>query len=319
MSPLTVSVPILGAFAVRTIEISSWDVIYLALIGFCCHIFGFVLNDIIDLPIDINAPYRKKSALVSGKVKRQEAWIIVFIQIPIIYYLYIISLGGLIIGVILLTLSILSSIIYNLYSKKGFIPKFLAETSLALSISLLCLAASVVFTETIDKGPLIISVVLFFVLLSVNSVSSGLKDLKSDFESGGNSFVISMGARVFDKKVVYIPQKLVFYANIIQLIIVFSLIHGLNYYNHCLYIKIMALVFCSYAFMHLNSMLRKKTFVGLVKSKVLLNGYYNYAALLLIFYDLLPILLRLLFIFFLLLPILFFFQRKRKRNRHYLF
>ncbi|MBZ0310023.1 MAG: UbiA family prenyltransferase, partial [Anaerolineae bacterium] len=85
MSPLTMSVPVLGAFSAGETSPHLW---LLMLIGLSAHFFGFGLNDLIDHPIDRKTPYRQRHPLTTGRLQYGEAWAFVLLQIPLSLALY---------------------------------------------------------------------------------------------------------------------------------------------------------------------------------------------------------------------------------------
>src|SRR5688572_8684298 len=117
MSPLTVSVPILGVLTSGEPNIPQSALVFFALglVGLSAHFFGFALNDLIDQSVDSTHPKRQRHPLIAGRLTRREAWLFVLIQIPFALGLYIFALQGTLGGVILLSLSGGCSIVYNLW------------------------------------------------------------------------------------------------------------------------------------------------------------------------------------------------------------
>lgn len=300
MSPLTISVPIMGALTVSN-YLSDLEVINLGFIGFCCHVFGFGLNDILDLKVDKNAPSRKKSPLVTGKLKLWEAYVFTIIQVPIMLAIYYFLIQGSKLGLILLCVSIILAVIYDLWSKHGKFPKLLAELALASSIGILSLGGAFSKTEQISLKSIIFALTLTLILLLLNSVPSGLKDLKTDFECGAKSFVISAGCKMVDSDEMLIPKRLWIYCTILQMLIIIGLIFMTWLFSTSWDINILVVVLTVYSCLHLQMILSLKYFNRLRKSSPLLNGFYNYYALSLFVIGGMPFYMKILYI----LPILF--------------
>src|SRR5690606_1323219 len=105
--------------------------------------------------------------------------------------LYIFMLADSRAGLGFLWLSIGLSLVYNLGSKWGPMPRFVVELALALSVGALCLAGGLSVAATFSQAGLVFTGTLTLVLLLLNSVPSGLKDLKTDYEFQARSFVIA--------------------------------------------------------------------------------------------------------------------------------
>ena len=82
MSPLTISVPIFAGYC-SSANLSFGRILLLGLLGLCAHFFGFGLNDIIDNPIDRTVAHRHQHPLITGEIRRRDAWLFVLAQ-PII-------------------------------------------------------------------------------------------------------------------------------------------------------------------------------------------------------------------------------------------
>jgi hypothetical protein len=223
-------------------------------------------------------------------------------------------------GLILLCVSIILAFIYDLWSKKGKLPKFLAELSLASSIGILSLVGAVSKSYIISWKSMIFALVLTLILLLLNSVPSGLKDLKTDFECGAKSFVISTGSKMLDSDQMFIPKKLRIYSAVVQVLIMIGLILMTQLFSTSWKINILVTVLTIYACLHLRMILSLKSFNRLRKSSPLLNGFYNYNALSLFVVGEMPFYLKKLYI----LPILFLLVKPwyqaidLRRNGYYL-
>lgn len=253
MAPLTVSVPLLGALTLgRSLALYEW--LGLGIVGLCAHLFGFALHDLIDQPIDRSVPERQQHPLVTGRLGRQEAWIFVLIQPPLAVILYGL-LGGTGEGLAVLCLSIGLGIVYDLWSKRGRVPRILSEVALALSIGLLCLAGAMLKTAQVPVQSTLYAVALTLVLLLLNSVSSGLKDLKTDAASGATSFILSTGSRMVDGDRVQITKVVWVYSAAIQSAIFICQVLMLSFFNPGLLAKALVMVLSLYAALHLRMLL----------------------------------------------------------------
>lgn len=285
MSPLTISVPILGALAAGQL-LSGNQALGLGLVGLTAHLFGFGLNDLIDAPLDRTVATRSQHPLATGQLSRSVAWIFVLIQLPLCLSIYAV-LSASTAGFILLLLSAAGSVTYNLWSKWGRLPRLLPELALAASIALLCLAGGLL-NGSLPGAAVVYALALGLVLLLLNSVASGLKDLKTDAEFGARSFILATGSGMLDADKLYISPDLRRYSAGVQILILGSLMFLLSLYPLSLLNALVVLLLGSYAALHLRMLLAVRSFQALRGSLPLLNGYYNYGALVVLLIEALP-------------------------------
>lgn len=297
MSPLTVSVPILGVLTAGEPSVLPSPLAFFALglVGLSAHLFGFALNDLIDQPIDTAHPKRQRHPLVAGRITRHEAWLFTLLQIPVALGLYILVLRGTLSGIILLFLSGGCSVVYNLWSKRGAVPRILPEVSLAVSIGLLCLAGALTANELLTERSIMFAISLALVLLLVNSVPSGLKDIKTDSESGARSFVLSTGSRMLDADGIYLSRLLRIYSYGLQSAILALLIALTEVFQVPILLRLVIATLGIYGGLHLRLILSVRSFQALRKAMPLLNGYYDYFAVALCLVPLMPLALQLVY------------------------
>jgi 4-hydroxybenzoate polyprenyltransferase len=287
MSSLTMSVPVLGALTTKQ-PLLSGDLFLLMLIGLCAHLFGFALNDLLDHPIDRMSPLRQRHPLIRGDLAWRDAWIFTLAQVPLALAVYWFGLRGSLNGLLLLYVSIFLSVIYNLWSKKGQIFSLLAEISLATSIGVLCLVGAVYRSSDVQLQTAAFSFALTLILLLLNSVPSGLKDLKADRASGALSFVIVAGSRVKENGELVIPHALRIYSLILQVLIILCVVALVRLFDLLWVLAVLSIVLVVYGGLHLRLMLWSPTYTYILNGKPLLNGHYNYFALSLTVLPLMP-------------------------------
>ena len=277
MAPLTASVPILGSLSAGN-SLNTLDVLALGAIGVCAHLFGFGLNALIDAPLDQTLPYYQNHPFNTGRLSGGDVGVFSVAQIGIAVTIYRQGLDADVMDVALLLLSMAASVYYNLWSKWGPLPRILSELSLAASIVLLSLSGA----QTLSYDALVFAVTLGLILLLVNSLPSGLKDLKTDAEFGARSFVLASGATVQGEDAVEIPLNLHIYGGILQIAIIAGLVAMIFQWELGLMVASVTLLLAFFGALHLRMLLAVRSFDAIRQSKPLLNGYYNYAALLVI-------------------------------------
>lgn len=290
VAPITINVLVVGALA--TGSTLTWQGgLDLAVLGLLAHFFGFGLNAIVDLPIDRRNPRRQRIPLVSGELPLWAAHTLVWIQ-PLLALAWLNKPSLRDANpqlLVICTISLLLSIGYNLWSKRGPVPPIIAEWSLSGSIGLLLLAGASILAPTLNTLIWLLFAAACVLLHLVNSVPSGLKDLKTDLNTGARSFVIWVGARVLDEEGgdrIFIPAFLKVYAAVLQTVVVLLSV-GIIWLVSAQYaawqlalVTPLALLLHIAAAVHLRHILRTRTFTELRHAEPLLNALLNYAAVL---------------------------------------
>ena len=79
---MTCVLPFLGVASVLH-SLTSGHILGFLIVSTSFHVFAYVFNDVIDLPIDKTEPLRAKYPLVTGVIKPKIALAIAFAQIPL--------------------------------------------------------------------------------------------------------------------------------------------------------------------------------------------------------------------------------------------
>lgn len=179
------------------------------------HVYAYVLNDVVDLPVDRTQPARADDPLVSGAIRPWQALAFTLVQIPLALALNLWLAGGargaavLVAGFTLMT-------VYDLWGKSCFLPPL---TDAAQGVAWGCLA---LYGALVTPGPptLLTAVVAGtgagFILL-INGVHGGLRDLDNDLAAGKKTTAIFFGARPDADSVLRIPAGLKFFAWSVQI------------------------------------------------------------------------------------------------------
>jgi hypothetical protein len=169
--------------------------------------------------------------------------------------------------------------VYNFFSKKGQLKRWLAEVSLALSIGFLCMAGSYLLEHSIRLPAVLYSLSFTLVLLSINSLGSGLKDLKTDLAAGGQSFVIENGARMIGSDQIFIPKRLKVFGYTLQVGMLGSFMAYLWSIQAIQILPCVSFIFLFFGFLHLSHLLSQKQFTRIHQKAPLLYGYLNLVAI----------------------------------------
>ena len=212
----TLILPLLGAASVAT-PISTPQILGIFGVAITFHIFIYVLNDIIDLPVDRSEPRRSEFPLVKGTIKPWQALIFALFQIPIA--LAISSwMNATIHAYIALGVGLVFGVAYDVFGKRTRFPPLIdAVQGLAWGSLVVYGALATDGHVTVLTGVVFIYIVVFILL--ANGVHGSMRDLGNDFKCGVHSTAVYLGAKPQGTAGIYIPRRLVTYAFVLQLIL----------------------------------------------------------------------------------------------------
>lgn len=190
-----IGVVLLGGFAMGMRDISS--IILLVLIGLFGHIFGYTLNEYVDVEVDKKLSYKIRKPLVSGVIPKKHALIISFLACAVVYFLTLFFFFSLL-SIVLLTVALISTMIYDFYGKKIPFSDFVVAGTLGI---FLLFGASTV-SSSFPNVIFIASLVFFFDVVFMNFVEGGLKDIDHDSSAGAKTMASRMGVSVRDNKLI---------------------------------------------------------------------------------------------------------------------
>ena len=172
----TLILPLLGAATAST-ELTLGQMVTLLLVGLLFHTFAYVLNDVIDLPIDRTHPMRQNEPLVRGAILPQHALVIALVQIPLAFLITFWS-GGNLVAYSALGGAFVLLAIYDLFSKRTAFPP-LIDFAQALGWGLFVLFGVGVVSHHLTK---LASVPFLFAIIYVMIINSlhSMKDIPND-------------------------------------------------------------------------------------------------------------------------------------------
>ncbi|MEM0493084.1 MAG: UbiA family prenyltransferase [Candidatus Thermoplasmatota archaeon] len=240
--------PVFGAITTGITDINH--LIILFIIGAFASIYGFVLNDYIDVNVDKLSKELHNRPLVKGTIPKKNALIIcilcfigALITIHVNYYSdhpsYYTALG-------IILLSALLGTFYNLYGKKYIASDFI----IALSEALLVLFGAIIlqpYGGDITIFTWLIFILTFNQLLYENAVSGGIKDADHDPLMNVKNIALTSGVKVSPDKKLFIPKKFLLFGLSIRtfsILLIFYplLIHNAQYRYHPINILIMLIL-----------------------------------------------------------------------------
>lgn len=210
----TLVIALLGAGSAAG-QVSAVALLWLVVGATGFHNFTYVLNDLIDLPIDRTEPRRAESPLVRGTVRPWQAVLFMLLQVPIPFVMTAVLGGGWqAYGV--LAAAFLLMAIYDIWGKSTF-PLL---TDFAQGVSWGCLglwAALAVGSQATLLTWVLFAYLLIYIML-INGVHGSLRDLSNDSRYAVRSTAATFGARV-EGAGIYVPQRLKQYTRLLQLLL----------------------------------------------------------------------------------------------------
>ena len=212
----TALTPVIGGLIMGQSDITLLFVLFL--IGFLYHIYGFVLNEYIDIDVDKKSSELKKKPLICGIVPKNHALFITILSgifacfltiffftliLPILFLIFALFLGG----------------IYDIFGKKILGSDFILGTGFFF----ICLMGASTITYNFTTLTYIVCLIYFIHISFNNSVEGGLKDVDHDHLAGAKTLATRMGVSVKNGNLL-ITKKFVAFSFILKLIFIFLII-----------------------------------------------------------------------------------------------
>jgi 4-hydroxybenzoate polyprenyltransferase len=188
-----IGVILFGGFIMGQREIPQ--ILLLILFGLIGHIFGYTLNEYADIEVDKKLKYDIKKPLVSGVIPKQHALIISFSACILAYILVIIFYPNLL-TMLLLTIAVLLTILYDFFGKKIPLSDFIVAGTLGIFLLFGASTVSSSFPTVIYLA----SLVFFFDVVFMNFVEGGLKDIDHDSKAGAKTMATRLGVSIKENK-----------------------------------------------------------------------------------------------------------------------
>ncbi len=262
----TALTPVLGAISVG---ISTFSLLGpLLLIGFLSKIYGFVLNDYIDVTLDTLSTDLSQRSLVKGTVTKKGALVILtscFFAAYILIFIFFYSNNiTFLIALLCIIIADVLGLIYNIYGKRILGSDF----CIALAESLLFLFGAFIVLGDRRIGILtwMLFLYIFIQVLYMNAVIGGLKDADHDYLMSAKTIALAVGVKVNSDKKVTIPTSFktfgmglqVFSAGLVFSLVVFSEIHYELLQIILLSMVLMVVIFTSWKMLTIQQFDRKK-------------------------------------------------------------
>ena len=212
----TIILPLMGAAAASR-DVAGYQIAGLIGVAVAFHIFAYVFNDVVDLPVDRTEPRRAVFPLVRSTVQPWQALAFAWLQVPLGLALTA-WLGGGEPAFAALGAGFALMAVYDLWGKRApFPPLTDAVQGLAWG-ALVAYGALAVSGHLTGLTMVVFAFVVVFIVMA-NGVHGSLRDLANDLKCGVRSTAIMMGARPRGAMGLAIPRPLTRYALALQVIL----------------------------------------------------------------------------------------------------
>lgn len=183
-------------------------------IGLAFHVFAYVLNDVMDLPVDRGEPLRADSLLVRGVIRPSQALALALLPLPLAFAIAW-AAGAPPAALLALGAAFAGMAAYDVYGKRCRWP-LLTDAVQALGwCALMAVGLHWQAAPPRADTPWLLAYVFLTVLL-VNGVHGGLRDVDNDRRAGARTTAIAFGVRVGTDGRLQLPPAFAAYTMALQ-------------------------------------------------------------------------------------------------------
>jgi len=198
-------VPVIAALTVGIYDVYDLTIVFI--IGALASVFGFLINDYVDIELDTLVDDLQKKPLVSGEVSKKNALILAFYLafstfffIAVLWYNQTIDYYKFMALICIILAGFLGTF-YDVFGKNFVGSDFLV----AISVSLIFLFGALSFGQP-NVITWIIFILTFENILYMNVVQNGIKDSDHDYKLGVKNIALTLGVKVQETGIV-IPRS----------------------------------------------------------------------------------------------------------------
>jgi 4-hydroxybenzoate polyprenyltransferase len=190
---VTAVTPLIGSLLMGQQDIMVLSLLFL--IGFFYHIYGFVLNEYIDIEIDKKSIDLQTKPLVSNQINKRSA-VVLSLSAAACCCLLTLYFYPAIQPLAFLLLALFLGGVYDVLGKR--IPG--SDFILGLSFFFMCLMGASTVSDTFTTVTYIVCSIYFIHIVFNNAVEGGLKDVDHDTTAGAKTLAARLGVRIQDNK-----------------------------------------------------------------------------------------------------------------------
>jgi len=226
------TLPLFAGGFLASPHLSAAMILQLGAVGFAAHVYGFVLNDVVDLNIDRKNPRRQGSPLVQGLVSPRVALFVAVAMIPLAHMILSSVTTSSAVDHLLLSISYILVGVYDIFGKRSAFPLLVSDLSFGVAMGILPLLGSHLATGEIRLRVVIMGIFFTLQLILLNSIHGGMKDIDTDLASGAVTTPIWWGVRAESSGFTRYPPSLRVYGMILQsvsiILLLFVALSGLQ-------------------------------------------------------------------------------------------
>lgn len=212
----TAVLPIFGAISVT--ETPTWTQLFsLLAVATAFHNYAYVLNDLIDLPIDRTQSLRKHYPLVCGAISEKIATVFVLLNL-VAAYLFTLFITNDLVAFACLTMAFLLMTIYNFWGKQFAVPPS-TDFIQGIGWGMLILFGATAVSSTVVLLTINIIVFIIIYILLVNGVNGALRDLENDQKHKAKTTPIWFGVNTLANQKRHLPKMFQMYAMCLQILL----------------------------------------------------------------------------------------------------
>lgn len=214
---LTLTLPVVGAATAGPVGLI--DALLMLPPAVCFHVFIYVLNDVVDLPVDRTEPRRSQFPLVTGWISPRVALTIALAAVPASLGTAWLT-GASASALTVLGLAFAAGAAYDVWGKRAALPP------LTDAVQGLAWAGLLAYGAVARGGPTSLTIWLSAYVMAlialVNGLHGSLRDLANDYRCGARTTAIFFGARPQGDRKVTVPAVLMGYAAALQTAVVLT-------------------------------------------------------------------------------------------------
>jgi isopentenyl-diphosphate delta-isomerase len=174
-------------------------------VGALFHLYGGVLNDVFDLPIDRTQPARAADPLVRGTIRRGQALVFALVQLPL-GLLLTAGLGGAFAAIGWFVFAAAAMALYDAFGKRCPVPP-LTDGAQGLAWACMTLYGASLAGGDVNAltGAIAASAVVYTLL--INGVHGGMRDLENDRAHGAHTAALWLGMRPLPGGGIEVPRR----------------------------------------------------------------------------------------------------------------
>ena len=195
-------------------SLTGIQILGLLAIALCFHNYAYVLNDVIDLPVDRGQPSRQPDPLVRGAIRPATALVFALAQIPPSFVLATLYGADRLAYFALVTGYIFMGI-YNLWGKKCSFP-LATDTAQGLAWGSLAYVGAGVAGGSPNAVTFVVFAYGATHIFLINGIHGGIRDLENDFKNGRSTTAIYLGVRANERGEIDAPPAVLVFSLTLQ-------------------------------------------------------------------------------------------------------